>query len=124
MSMSSQQGMRPASGSADGQPAASLALVASPGQSSSASLPVPDQAMASNVDNPVASGTVDCVFGCGPARPTSQMANTGTAIYPRWMCNPCNGARKAIEHQAKKDPLLKARLKDLKKMTRISGGKR
>ena len=58
---------------------------------------------------------VDCVFGCGPPRPTSQMANTGTTVNPRWMCHPCNGARKAIEHVARNDPDLKANLNAFKK---------
>ena len=44
----------------------------------------------------------------------AHMKNVGTEVCPVWACSPCNGARKAIEHQAKKDQALKASLKHLK----------
>ena len=43
-----------------------------------------------------------CMFDCGPPRPYSQLTNTATHVYPRWMCNPCNNARKALESYARK----------------------
>ena len=43
------------------------------------------------------------------------MYNSGTAAFPRWTCRPCNGSRKAIEHQARSDKVLKAALTHLKK---------
>ena len=43
---------------------------------------------------------VYCVFDCGPARHHTLCTNTGTRASPRWMCQPCNGARKAFEYAA------------------------
>ena len=57
---------------------------------------------------------INCAFGCGPPRPIGSMTNTGTITCSRWMCIPCNGARKAIEHVAKTDRHLKASLAQLK----------
>ena len=45
---------------------------------------------------------VECVFDCGPPRHISLCTNTGTHANPRWMCTPCNGARKALEHACRK----------------------
>ena len=58
-----------------------------------------------------------CVYDCGPARPDFLMTNTATAQNPRWMCRPCNNARKALEWMANKDKSgqLKSALDDLKK---------
>ena len=55
-----------------------------------------------------------CVFDCGPPRPLSQLTNSATQSHPRWMCNPCNNARKAIEAQARQDTQAKKNLKALK----------
>ena len=38
-----------------------------------------------------------CVFDCGPPVPLSSLTNTATLKSPRWMCNPCNNARKCLE---------------------------
>ena len=43
---------------------------------------------------------VSCVFDCGPPRDSRLCTNTGTARSPRWMCQPCNGSRKALEYAA------------------------
>ena len=45
---------------------------------------------------------VECTYSCGPARPITQMVNIGSNLHACWSCSSCNGARKAIEHQAKK----------------------
>lgn len=58
-----------------------------------------------------------CIFDCGPPRPYTHLTNTATQASPRWMCNPCNMARKAIEGFARKKDnkdLYKA-IQDLKK---------
>jgi hypothetical protein len=57
---------------------------------------------------------VSCVFDCGPPRPLPQCTNTGTHNNPRWMCKPCNGARKAIELMASKERQTKLNLVTLK----------
>ena len=58
-----------------------------------------------------------CVFDCGPPRAEQLMTNTGTHQNPRWMCKPCNNARKAIEWMANKasDGQLKQTLDEMKK---------
>ena len=56
-----------------------------------------------------------CVFDCGPPRPVTTLTNTGTSANPRWMCKPCNNARKAMEWMVNKDPAAKATLIELKK---------
>ena len=58
-----------------------------------------------------------CVFYCGPPRAEQLMTNTGTHQNPRWMCKPCNNARKAIEWMANKasDGQLKQILDEMKK---------
>ena len=76
---------------------------------------VPAEEVASEMVKQGEIGLVSCVFGCGPPRPVTHMTNTATHVSPRWMCRPCNGARKAIEGQCNKDPQLKASLIKLKK---------
>ena len=58
---------------------------------------------------------VRCVFDCGPPRPARTMTNTATKANPRWMCSPCNGARKAIENIARQNPASKEHLANLKR---------
>ena len=108
-----------ASGSGSGQPG-SLALVAIPGQSTSTgSQPiVPTNATSTpggTMDSQDQTVFLECVYACGPARPKALMKNIGSDVYPCWSCCPCNGAKKAIEFQANKNPLMKQKLKDLKR---------
>ena len=56
-----------------------------------------------------------CCFDCGPPRPLRQLTNSATQNHPRWTCNPCNNARKAIEAQARQDTQTKKNLDNLKK---------
>jgi len=58
-----------------------------------------------------------CVFDCGPPRPYTHLTNTATQASPRWMCNPCNMARKAIEGFARKkdNKEMHKAIQDLKK---------
>lgn len=56
-----------------------------------------------------------CVFDCGPPRPYTQLTNTATSKYPRWMCGPCNQARRALEAQGRTDKAWGKRIADLKK---------
>ena len=107
-----------ASGSGSGQPG-SLALVAIPGQSTSTgSQPiVPTNATSTpggTMDSQDQTVFLECVYACGPARPKALMKNIGSDVYPCWSCCPCNGAKKAIEFQANKNPVMKQKLKDLK----------
>ena len=115
--MASQQGTKTPSNSPDSPGAVATACVPCSVQrsSSSGSQHIPIEAAASPTVSPETLGIVNCVFGCGPPRPISLMTNTATPISPRWMCQPCNGARKAIEHQAKNNPDLKKALNDMKK---------
>ena len=56
-----------------------------------------------------------CVFDCGPPRPVTMLTNTGTSANPRWMCRPCNNARKAMEWMVNKDAAAKDTLIEIKK---------
>lgn len=58
---------------------------------------------------------VRCCFDCGPPRPSQEMVNTGTKVSARWMCSPCNGARKAIEWGARSNEKLKQFMVTLKR---------
>ena len=113
-SMSSQMNSKSAS-SVDGEKVTTIVAVGQPGPPPGECNPIPVEPAPSSMVNEGPSIYADCVFGCGPPRPTYLMVNTGTATHPRWMCKPCNGARKAIEHQAKNDTALKASLSNLKK---------
>ena len=42
-------------------------------------------------------GVAKCVHDCGPPVPFSQLANSASEKGPRWPCNPCNSAGKALE---------------------------
>ena len=110
-----QQLMNKSSASSDSLPASSLVAVDQPGQLAQLNLNVQAEAAASPAVNAGEGTCVECVFGCGPPRLICYMTNTGTAINPRWMCFPCNGARKAIEHQVRKDKALKDNLGTLKR---------
>jgi len=58
-----------------------------------------------------------CCFDCGPPRPRHLVSNRGSAEVPSWICGPCNGAKKAIEAIAAKDPGTRKALAELKKFT-------
>ena len=38
-----------------------------------------------------------CVFECGGLQHQADLINTGTREWVRWMCSPCNAARKSLE---------------------------
>ena len=122
--MSSPQSGRPASSSAAGSSGPGGAIVASPMQSSPVIQKLPGQEVDWQSVRQSDIALVSCVFGCGPPRPIAHMVNTATHTCPRWMCSPCNGARKAIEMQCNKNPNAKAALNHLKKLTWNSGNKR
>ena len=69
----------------------------------------------SHVDTMTGEAMAMCIFDCGGPRPLSTMTNTATHANPRWMCPPCNGARKAIEFAAKGNPDTQLQLQQLKK---------
>ena len=48
------------------------------------------------------SSFVWCVFDCAPVpQHKSRCVNTATPANPRWMCSPCNAARKALDYAHK-----------------------
>ena len=42
-------------------------------------------------------GVAKRVHDCGPLVPFSLLTNSASEESPRWSCNPCNNARKALE---------------------------
>ncbi len=58
--------------------------------------------------------TALCYFECGPRYAISQLTNMGNARCVRWVCNPCNNARKAIECAAKKDAAFRKQISDMR----------
>ena len=66
------------------------------------------------MDNQHQTLLLECVWACGPPRPKALMVNVGSEQHPCWSCCACNGAKKAIEFQANKNPVMKQKLKDLK----------
>ncbi len=71
----------------------------------------PDAAAGRGSEGPNAVCTMDCGY-CGPVE---TMANIYNARCPRYVCHPCNNARRAIEYQFKRKPELKTWLVEFKK---------
>ncbi len=58
--------------------------------------------------------TAPCYFECGPPYPITQLTNMGNARCVRWVCNPCNNARKAIECASRKDSTFKKQVNEMR----------
>ena len=113
--MASQQSLKssPSSGS---QALDSFPLVATPSQGTITRTATPQTSdLGNSMGTRDKDSLVECSFNCGPPRPMKLMVNIGTSMCPYWTCSSCNGAKKAIEHQANKNPTLKLMLRELKK---------
>ena len=58
---------------------------------------------------------VVCIYDCGGPRHKSCCTDTGNRQYPRWVCQPCNGAVKAIAYQVRRNPEHREELANMKR---------
>ncbi len=99
-----------------GQQAESVLVMAAPSLGTIAGEAIlQSEDVGSSIQNQDEVVLVECIYSCGPPRPITEMVNIGSSLLACWSCSSCNGARKAFEYQAKKDPSFKAILQDLKK---------